>query len=143
VSLISLTYASTLVGDPIPSDVFDLSVRASAHNALYGVTGFLCLSDGRFLQALEGDDEVVNRIYHTRIVPDTRHEDLRVLRATRVRSRQFSAWAMGFANIRVEDRALILRFFPGGTLRPEHITSRGALDFLRALSALRSGSSPR
>ena len=60
--LIQLTYASRvgpLVG---PADVKDILRSSQRNNAQVGVTGALCLSNGIFLQYLEGDREAVNRL---------------------------------------------------------------------------------
>ncbi len=133
-SLKSITYSSAIVGDFVVSDVVDLAERAAAYNTPSDVTGFLCQADGRFLQSIEGDDEVVNRIYHTRIVPSRRHRDLRLIQVTTLRSRRFASWSMGFANVLAEDRALVLRFFPTGAVEPERISIEGVVEFLQALS---------
>jgi hypothetical protein len=142
-NLIRLTYTSTLIGPPVLDDLRKLSERAAAHNAQQDVTGFLCYSGGLFLQALEGDEHVVNRIYHSRIVTDPMHEDLRILNVSSVMSREFEAWAMGFADVKPDDRPLVLRFFPKGSVEPARIDAKGSIAFLSALSAARSATQPR
>lgn len=95
------------------------------------------------MQTLEGDEQVVNRIYHSRIVKDPMHEDLRILNASSITSREFETWAMGFSDIKPDDRPLVLRFFPKGKVEPARIDAKGSIAFLSALSAARSPSSQR
>ena len=141
-NLIRLTYTSTLIGEPRLGDLRQLSERAAFHNAQHDVTGFLCYAGGVFLQALEGDEQIVNRIYHSRIVTDRMHQDLRLLSVTSITSRDFEGWAMGFAEIKPEDRPLVLRYFPAGSVEPARIDAKGSIAFLSALSTARSHSQP-
>lgn len=59
-------------------DVKDILERSRQNNTALGVTGALCLSNGIFLQRLEGDRMVVNTLYH-RILQDARHYDPAIL----------------------------------------------------------------
>jgi hypothetical protein len=133
-SLISITYFSMIVGEFVASDIVDLAERASAYNTPSNVTGFLCQADGCFLQSIEGDAEIVNRIYHSRILPSRRHREPRLLLVSTLRTRHFSSWAMGFANVLPADRALLLRYFPRDVMEPDRISGEGSLEFLQALS---------
>lgn len=72
----------------------DAVYDASRHNnAIDGVTGLL-FSDGfRFVQVLEGSDEAVAATM-ARIVADSRHRDIDVLRDVAVEAREFGQWSM-------------------------------------------------
>ena len=75
--LIRLTYASR-ARNLGPMDVKDILESSKRNNQALGVTGALCLSNGIFLQCLEGDRAVVNALYH-RILLDPRHQEPAIL----------------------------------------------------------------
>lgn len=62
--LIQLTYASRVSSNLGPMDVKDILRSSQRNNEAIGVTGALCLSNGIFLQQLEGDRMAVNQLYH-------------------------------------------------------------------------------
>ena len=66
---------------------------ARANNKRLGVTGALLVTEGWFVQALEGDESVVRGLYE-RISEDPRHEDVTVIESAPVDGRVFSRWAM-------------------------------------------------
>ncbi|MDT7515051.1 BLUF domain-containing protein [Rhodoferax mekongensis] len=72
--LIQLTYASRSAAILGPGDVKDILQIFARNNQAAGITGALCLSNGIFLQQLEGDRTVVNALDH-RILKDSRHKD--------------------------------------------------------------------
>ncbi|ARV18011.1 hypothetical protein AEP_01058 [Curvibacter sp. AEP1-3] len=76
--LIQLTYASRSAGILGPGDVKDILQSSARNNQAAGITGALCLSNGIFLQQLEGDRTAVNALYH-RILKDSRNKDPAVL----------------------------------------------------------------
>lgn len=76
--LIQRTYASRTVAILGPGDVKDILQISARNNQAAGITGALCLSNGIFLQQLEGDRTAVNALYH-RILKDSRHKDPAIL----------------------------------------------------------------
>lgn len=109
--LIRLTYASR-ARNLGPMDVKDILESSKRNNQALGVTGALCLSNGIFLQCLEGDRAVVNALYH-RILLDPRHQEPAILDFEEVIHRQFSAWSMGLVNAVAENQALFLKYAAG------------------------------
>lgn len=71
----------------------ELFSEARSNNKKQQVTGALLISDGWFVQTLEGDERVVRALY-ARIEADTRHDDLQVLETGVVPGRVFARWAM-------------------------------------------------
>lgn len=65
---------------------------ARSQNKRAGITGALLLTDNYFVQALEGEEEVVRDLF-ARISQDPRHEDVTVIE-TEVGERVFARWAM-------------------------------------------------
>ena len=78
------------------AEIHRILVASRRNNARAGVTGGLLFSDGCFAQVLEGPIEAVTETFE-RIQCDSRHRDVTVLEAGRVRARRFPSWSMGFA----------------------------------------------
>jgi hypothetical protein len=76
--LIQLTYASRTAAILGPGDVKDILLIPDSNNQAAGITGALCLSNGIFLQLLEGDRTAVNALDHG-ILKDSRHKDPAIL----------------------------------------------------------------
>jgi Sensors of blue-light using FAD len=97
--MIQLIYRSKEREDFSPSDLKMLLARARVRNSAVDATGMLIYHGGMFLQALEGEEAVVNKIFR-RIENDPRHGDLCVLhRNPSVRGpRIFGEWSMGFVD---------------------------------------------
>jgi hypothetical protein len=72
------------------ADIFGV---ARSNNKQAGITGALLVTDHWFVQALEGDEPTVRRLYD-RIRDDARHDEVTVIESTAVDERVFSRWAM-------------------------------------------------
>ncbi|MDO8903803.1 BLUF domain-containing protein [Hydrogenophaga sp.] len=114
--LIRLIYASR-ARSMGPMDIKDILASSRRNNTRLGVTGALCLSNGIFLQCLEGDRMVVNTLYH-RILQDARHHDPAILDFQEIVSRQFGAWSMGLVSTVVDNQALFLKYATGAQFDP-------------------------
>lgn len=107
--LVQLTYASRAAGVLGASDVRDILAASQRNNAQLGVTGALCLSNGIFLQQLEGDKVEVNALYH-RILRDERHRDPAILDFAEITHRRFGSWSMGLLSSVEENRQIFLKY---------------------------------
>lgn len=76
--LIQLTSESRTAAILGPGGVKDILQISARNNQAAGITGALCLSNGIFLQQLEGDRTAVNALYH-RILKDSRRKDPAIL----------------------------------------------------------------
>lgn len=76
------------------SDLESILASARANNAARDVTGYLLYDDGRFIQAIEGEGEVVDALA-ARIAADARHEEFQILAHEVIAEREFDDWAMG------------------------------------------------
>lgn len=114
--LIRLIYASRTrqLG---PMDVKDILEKSRRNNSAVGVTGALCLSNGIFLQCLEGDRTAVNKLYH-RILMDPRHHDPAILDFEEIVYRDFGSWSMGLVNTVSENQSLFLKYASGPQFDP-------------------------
>ncbi len=91
-----LIYISTASGSSAGQDVAQAILAVSRrNNAAAGITGLLYADGKRFLQALEGDDALVERAL-TRIAADTRHRAIVILSDRRVADREFGDWSMAY-----------------------------------------------
>ena len=88
------------------SDLRTLLLRSRLRNRDAGVTGMMIHANSIFLQALEGDAEVVRAVLD-RIARDQRHDQLTILATNRdLGAREFAEWSMGFANAAQAVRSL-------------------------------------
>jgi hypothetical protein len=79
-------------------------------NAALGITGLLLYRAGQFMEALEGEEGVVKKMYAT-IEKDPRHVNCVEVRWEVIRERRFPVWSMGFRNLHQID----IRQIPGYT----------------------------
>ena len=96
-ALIQLIYTSTLIADTpdVMADILQTSRRA---NKSHNISGMLLCAKGGVLQVLEGEDDVVSKLYRS-IELDKRHNNIFLLSKTEVVERQFASWAMGFRRL--------------------------------------------
>lgn len=101
---------SLIAADERKSVLGEIFTTARRNNRRLGVTGALVISGDSFVQALEGDEDVVRRLYAT-ISQDSRHEQLSILEEQEIQTRTFGRWAMakvatdGGADIRLLSNA--------------------------------------
>lgn len=88
--MLQLVYISTAVGMPSGPAILAASRR---NNRRAGISGLLYADGKRFLQALEGPQEVVEEFYE-RIRRDPRHRAPVVLSRREVAEREFGNWDM-------------------------------------------------
>lgn len=133
-TVVRLLYFSTLSG-PMNYDQVQGMVRQSMYyNERNGITGLLTCNSQYFLQALEGQRGLVNHLFLSKIVQDTRHRDQEVMSLTAISERRFSRWGMGLAGLATQEE-LLLRFGPSKKLYPPQMTADSALALLQELSS--------
>lgn len=90
-----LLYISAATHEFTEEELQDLLTLARERNQEQGVSGMLLFHEGSFIQALEGAQEDVERIYR-KIGKDKRHSETRVLFRGEIAERDFDGWSMGF-----------------------------------------------
>ena len=109
-SIYSLVYSSCAQLNPDSltdlAMIDEILLKARQYNEKAGVTGALLFTEGRFVQALEGDRNEVRATYD-RIEADTRHANVEILCSQFSDQRRFKRWAMAFVG---ENEALRSRF---------------------------------
>ena len=115
--LIQLTYASRVSKTLVPDDLKLILAASQRNNTRVGVTGALCLTNGIFLQQLEGDRTAVNALYH-RILADPRHRDPAILDFSELASRKFTQWSMGSLSSLESNRSIYLKYSRSASFDP-------------------------
>ena len=93
-----LVYVSSATQLMEETDLAELLGQARENNARDNITGMLLYKDGGFMQAIEGEEEVVLRL-HDKILKDSRHKNIINLIEGALEERQFSQWSMAFTNV--------------------------------------------
>ncbi len=97
-SLVSLTYVSFASRDMTEDDLTDILTKAREKNSRLDITGLLLYRDRYFIQALEGEQDVVEELYGV-IAKDPRHGHVLTVSKDQVDERAFGSWEMGFKNL--------------------------------------------
>ena len=106
----SIAHASVLNNDALR----ELENQAKNNNRRLGVSGLLALSNGRFLQLLEGTPKFVNEIF-LKIVRDKRHHGIELISFASIAKTAFIDWDMKIINLDdIEDnvRNLLIKKYP-------------------------------
>jgi len=132
--LVRLLYASRAAAS-VDAEALAAIMRQSKHyNAATGITGVLCLSEGLFMQVLEGGRAAVNRLYN-RIAADPRHGDVELLVYEEIGERRFAGWAMGEVNLQSLNPALLLKYSETAALDPYAVAGRASMALFEELAA--------
>ena len=83
-----------LAGEAI-AEIEAILATARRRNADCGIRGALLFTEGRFVQVLEGDKDIVERTFE-RISSDPRHHDIEVLCRQSASKPRFEYWSMAF-----------------------------------------------
>jgi Sensors of blue-light using FAD len=128
-------YSSAAVTPLSETELTELLTAARLNNSRLGVTGMLLYHEGSFLQALEGDEPVVESLL-AKIGKDRRHHRVVALLRRHVDARYFDQWQMGFASMKA-----VPKHIPGYSdylrLRGNPLESGNAA--ARLLAAFRDG----
>jgi hypothetical protein len=93
--MLSIVYSSAARVSFDDGDLATLLMNSRANNRRLGLSGFLMHKQGRFVQVLEGPDDVVRSRYEV-IAADPRHTDVAVLLRESIDERRFADWSMGY-----------------------------------------------
>lgn len=93
--MLSIAYTSSATAPVSEDDIAAILLKSRANNRRLGLTGALMYRGKRFIQILEGPDEVVRARFDL-IAADPRHRDVHIIRELQIRDRQFPEWTMGF-----------------------------------------------
>jgi Sensors of blue-light using FAD len=117
-----------------PMDVKNILSSSQKNNSSIGVTGALSISNGIFLQCLEGEREAVNTLYH-RILLDHRHTDPAILDFQEIHKRDFTGWKMGLALSSSDNEHLFLKYSSSAVFDPYKMSVLSLREFFAELQA--------
>lgn len=93
--LFQLTYISSARGVITTDECNAILAKSRINNRRLNVSGVLLFNSKRFLQALEGEEQVIKALYE-KISTDPRHAAVVMLNHRAIEARQFGSWAMAF-----------------------------------------------
>ena len=93
-----LVYVSVAQENVSREDLLEILAKSREANAKAGITGMLLYKDGKFMQALEGEETAVRELY-SRISRDPRHLGVLTLVEGEREDRCFGDWSMGFQDL--------------------------------------------
>jgi Sensors of blue-light using FAD len=132
--LVRLLYASRASDTMTTAALAAIMTQSKTNNAKSGVTGVLCLSEGIFLQVLEGGRNAVSALYN-RIAADARHRDVVLLNYQEINERCFAGWSMGEVNLARLNPALLLKYSETATLDPYAVSGAVSMALFEELVA--------
>lgn len=94
-----ITYMSDYTGtdDQVKQDLVNITKTAKVENALREITGVLFYMEGKFLQVMEGEEDVLRSLM-LNIEKDPRHKNIIYLIDTSIEKRGFYDWNMDSFN---------------------------------------------
>ena len=101
-NLYVLVYVSAAVVDFSDNALESLLVKSRENNTKLGITGLLLYSERSFIQAIEGDKEVIDNLYK-KISNDKRHKLLIKIYEKPIEERLFPEWSMGLKKVKKEE----------------------------------------
>ena len=102
-SLVHCIYSSHSTKPDLSTDELDAILEQSRrNNEKVDVTGILLHYAGTFFQVLEGEEDVVEKLY-ARIAQDPRHERVAKIVQEPIEERAFGDWTMGYPKITRKD----------------------------------------
>lgn len=100
-----LVYASTAAPAVAGGDVFNIIEQSSRRNSQRGITGFLALVNGIFLQYIEGPATSLDMLLSD-LERDSRHHSIHVIDRRPRETRAFPKWSMKRVSITNDSKAV-------------------------------------
>ena len=116
-----------------PELIKEILKKAQQTNKELHLSGVLFFNRKYFLQALEGDSERLNQIYH-KIAADPRHKKLHLISYKKINARSFGDWNMGIASEKKVNTEVFYKYGMDAEFDPYLLESDGAQAFLKELS---------
>ena len=91
-------------------ELFLILTQSRDYNSQHDITGLLLYHDGRFIQALEGEQDEVEKLYYKKIKKDPRHKQVETVLTRDIEKRNFPGWHMGFVSAYEEEKRNIFGF---------------------------------
>ncbi len=128
--MFSLVYASKAAEAVTLETARAIWETASRENQTLGISGVLFFNAHYFIQCIEGDREVVNKLYN-KISRDRRHLNPVILSYGPIPVRNFAAWAMGLFTSKQVNRVVLLKYGLPDEFVPSALDGESCLAFLK------------
>lgn len=132
--MLQLTYISTATRAVTDGDIDSILAGSRTRNTAARITGMLLYDGKRFLQALEGETDAVNRVYE-RIKADERHRGLVLLSSKEVSARAFGNWSMAAQRVALAGGRDVPTLVDQLT---EHVSDRNVRELFRSFAQVRA-----
>ena len=132
--LVRLLYASRAAESLTPEVVDGILAASRKNNPAMGITGLLCHSGDSFIQVLEGGRDTISKLYG-RIICDTRHRDVALLKYEEITERRFAGWTMGQVNLNRVNPSILLKYSERPVLDPYAVSGEVSMALLEELIA--------
>ena len=93
----SITYVSSARTLFKRDELVSLLDQSRDANRMHGVTGMLLYKNGSFMQSIEGEHDIIGRLYQN-ICNDKRHHHVLTLLDETIPDREFAQWQMAFVD---------------------------------------------
>ncbi|MEM6527909.1 MAG: BLUF domain-containing protein [Chloroflexota bacterium] len=124
---VSLVYVSFATQEMSGDNLEGLLLQCKKNNASRGITGMLLYRDGYFIQALEGEEDVVMDLFR-KIERDTRHSNVIIAHKESITERSFDEWSMGYKNISGVDLSKYPEYRDYEEFSPEYFVNNPSRD---------------
>lgn len=94
-----ICYVSTLNKSLSTEELKELFEFCAIKNITKGISGVLLHNSGNFLQYFEGDKEVIQNLYYSKIQKDIRHKNVITLFEKDINAQYFTGYEAGFTSI--------------------------------------------
>ena len=126
--MIQVSYLSKSPEPMTAEALLSLLNECRTNNRKNGVTGMLLYANGTFLQAIEGEEKVIDALLE-RIYADPRHAEIQMLHRTEIDRPQYADWSMGFDQVSNEalDEVEGLRDFGEENFNFDYLVGHGSV----------------
>ena len=92
-----LIYISSATKSLVREEFLELVAQSQNNNDALGITGVLMYKDGNFMQVLEGEQEVIAKLYAS-IKADPRHTLVSIIQEGPISLREYPDWSTTYLN---------------------------------------------
>lgn len=112
-----LIYKSIPTTSLTEKDLLEIAEQSKLNNVDNGLTGLLVYGNNEFVQIIEGDEDAIETLYK-KLLTDTRHNNIRLVRRDGLERRYFPSWSMGFRSVSNKEMQLIDKAIEGQSIEP-------------------------
>ncbi len=112
-----LIYKSIPTTNLAEKDLLEIAEQSKHNNVDNGLTGLLVYGNNEFVQILEGEEDAIETLYN-KVLADTRHNNIKLIKRGRLERRYFPSWSMGFRSVSNEEMQLIDKVVVGESVEP-------------------------